>query len=62
MGATEGSVPSVVHQRACGERSMQKQYIARPPRVHAGAGPATMPLLRPAAAERRQAERVTPQD
>jgi SRSO17 transposase len=35
------------------------RHAAYPPRAHAGAGPATLPLLRPDAATDRQAERVT---
>ena len=35
------------------------RHAAYPPRAYAGAGPATVPLLRPATAEGRQAERVT---
>ena len=35
------------------------RHAAYPPRAHAGAGPATVPLLRPATATDRQAERVT---
>jgi SRSO17 transposase len=35
------------------------RHAAYPPRPHAGAGPATVPLLRPAIAAGRQAERVT---
>ncbi len=35
------------------------RHAAYPPRAHTGAGPATVPLLRTATAERRQAERVT---
>jgi SRSO17 transposase len=35
------------------------RHPAYPPRAHAGPGPATVPLLRPATATDRQAERVT---